>query len=315
MHPTADCDFDFKADVGSKKIWATLITRGSYIPGVLTLNFSLIKHNSKYPLVALYTEQLLQEDLLELKKNNIKTFKINPLKPSKSCTMTNDPRFEDTWSKLYFFQLIQFERIVQLDSDMLVLQNMDELMDIPLLDYKFGSTHACVCNPKKFLHYPKNWNGENCVFSKHNYNLMQPISTLEYPIKEFRDYLGPSSHYSLAKCNSGILIVDPNLNSFKEIEKKLNDIEATDSYIFPDQDLLADVFFKNWLAISHNYNCLKTFKMQHEHLWDLNKIKNIHFILSPKPWEVSEDWIDESGTFNLWWQVNKERILSEKINS
>ena len=50
--------------------------------------------------------------------------------------------------------------MVQLDSDMLVLQNMDELMDIPL-DIEgnrvFAASHACVCNPTKKPHYPADW--------------------------------------------------------------------------------------------------------------------------------------------------------------
>jgi len=54
---------------------------------------------------------------------------------------------------------------VQLDSDMLVMKNMDELMDIELdladTDGEgkrvFAASHACVCNPLKKPHYPKDW--------------------------------------------------------------------------------------------------------------------------------------------------------------
>ena len=65
------------------------------------------------------------------------------------------------------FSLEEYERVVQLDSDMLVLKNMDELMDIQLDsaesdgdgdgDRVFAASHACVCNPLKKPHYPKNW--------------------------------------------------------------------------------------------------------------------------------------------------------------
>lgn len=55
--------------------------------------------------------------------------------------------------------------MVQLDSDMLVMQNMDELMEMeldgPELEGKgkkvFAAGHACVCNPLKKKHYPKDW--------------------------------------------------------------------------------------------------------------------------------------------------------------
>lgn len=63
------------------------------------------------------------------------------------------------------FSLTQYDRIVQLDSDMLVRINMDELMEMeldgPELAGKgnkvFAAGHACVCNPLKKPHYPKNW--------------------------------------------------------------------------------------------------------------------------------------------------------------
>jgi len=63
------------------------------------------------------------------------------------------------------FSLIEYDRVVQLDSDMLVLKNMDELMDVsldpPELEGKgdrvFAAAHACVCNPLKRVHYPADW--------------------------------------------------------------------------------------------------------------------------------------------------------------
>ena len=63
------------------------------------------------------------------------------------------------------FSLEEYDRVVQLDSDMLVMKNMDELMDIELdsadSDGKgnrvFAASHACVCNPLKKPHYPKDW--------------------------------------------------------------------------------------------------------------------------------------------------------------
>lgn len=280
------------------RIWATLITNSNYLPGVLTLNYSLMKHNSKYPLVALYTDQLDQESLQVLFENNIPSLRIENLNPKSNNHIKFDKRFLDTWSKLYFFKLTQFERIIQLDSDMLILKNMDELMTLPLQNYKFASTHACVCNPLRFDHYPDNWIPSNCAFTNHHNN--NP-----------RETIGPPSTVGLSKCNSGILIVEPSLSLFNEIFERLNDQDKIKNYMFPDQDLLADLFYHNWLAISYKYNCLKTFKQHHPHLWDLSEIKNIHFILSPKPWDVDPNtYVDDSKTFKLWWDMNNERLQS-----
>lgn len=69
-------------------------------------------------------------------------------------------KYLDTWTKLIVFSLTEYERVVLLDSDMLVMKNMDELMDIPLNpdgNRVFAASHACVCNPFKQTHYPANW--------------------------------------------------------------------------------------------------------------------------------------------------------------
>ena len=84
---------------------------------------------------------------------------------SLSSMSSNDPRFYDCWSKLTPFSLEEYDRVVQLDSDMLALRNMDELMEMeldpPSMGGKgnkvFAASHACVCNPLKKPHYPKDW--------------------------------------------------------------------------------------------------------------------------------------------------------------
>lgn len=44
-----------------------------------------------------------------------------------------------------------------LDSDMLVIENMDELMTLDLPSGWIAAAHACACNPRKLSHYPTDW--------------------------------------------------------------------------------------------------------------------------------------------------------------
>lgn len=44
-----------------------------------------------------------------------------------------------------------------MDSDMIVVDNMDELMTIPLEPGWVAAAHACTCNPRKLAHYPEDW--------------------------------------------------------------------------------------------------------------------------------------------------------------
>ena len=151
--------------VDSSKVWTTLITNTNYLSGLLTLDYSLKQVGTKYPLIALYTDAFPAEGHAALDARGIAKKHIKYLTPSVEKDYSNDPRFYDCWSKLTPFSLVEYDRVVQLDSDMFVLHNMDELMDLeldpPSMDGKgkrvFAASHACVCNPLKKPHYPKDW--------------------------------------------------------------------------------------------------------------------------------------------------------------
>lgn len=146
-------------------MWTTLITNTRYLSGLLTLDHSLKAVGSRFPLVALYTDSFPAAGRAALAARGIPAQRVPYLLPRLPVDYSNDPRFYDCWSKLTPFSLTEFERVVQLDSDMLVLRNMDELMDVeldaPEVGGKgprvFAASHACVCNPMRKPHYPKDW--------------------------------------------------------------------------------------------------------------------------------------------------------------
>ncbi|CCH44374.1 hypothetical protein BN7_3937 [Wickerhamomyces ciferrii] len=296
------------SDIKHSRVWTTLITNTKYLTGLLTLNYSLQKTGSKYPLVALYTEGLNEEGHRVLDDRGILKLKIEYLLPTKNKDYSQDPRFYDCWSKLQPFSLVQFDKIVQLDSDMIVLQNMDELFELDLNSTTrcFAASHACVCNPYKYNHYPKDWIKENCAFTNYNDKLNDPND----------EVLGPKpSDEPLGICNGGLQVVKPNQELYNKIIKTLDNDDLILNYEFADQSLLSDIFKSNWIGISYIYNYLKTLKQVHRDL-DFGKVKNIHYILTPKPWDIKpEDRLkfnDESDTFKYWWDVNDERLLEEE---
>ncbi|KAL4905857.1 hypothetical protein BDW74DRAFT_177556 [Aspergillus multicolor] len=147
-----------------KKGCTTLITNTAYLPGLLTLEFSRRRTNSAYPLVALYTDTLPESGHAALDARGISKEHVPYLLPSIHKNYSSDTRFYDCWSKLTPFSLVEFERVVQLDCDMLVVRNMDELMEIELDGAELkgeeravlAACHACVCNPLGKGHYPDN---------------------------------------------------------------------------------------------------------------------------------------------------------------
>jgi hypothetical protein len=157
-------------DPNTSAVWTSLITNTAYLSGLLTLDYSLKKHGSKYPLVALYTDTFPPDGHAALEARGIPKQHVKYLLPKLSRDFSNDPRFYDCWSKLTPFSLIEYDRVVQLDSDMMLLKNMDELMEMeldpPSMHGKgqrvFAASHACVCNPLKKPHYPKDWYTNSC---------------------------------------------------------------------------------------------------------------------------------------------------------
>ncbi|KAF2207897.1 glycosyltransferase family 8 protein [Cercospora zeae-maydis SCOH1-5] len=301
-----------KRVVDSDKVWTTLITNTAYLSGLLTLDASLKLVGSKYPLVALYTDTFPPEGHAALDVRRIPKQRVNYLLPTASKDYSNDPRFYDCWSKLTPFSLVEYERVVQLDSDMLVLQNMDELMDIALDsadragtgDRVFAASHACVCNPLKKPHYPKDWIPENCAF------------TSQHSTPEDAQESGASPSAGLAMPNGGLQVVVPSNDVYNLILKRLDDPSIM-QYDFADQSLLGDLFHGRWVALPYTYNALKTLRWKgvHDAIWRDDRVKNVHYILSPKPWDESEqDRKSDArdGANQWWWDINAKRLQNEK---
>ncbi|KAL4969089.1 glycosyltransferase family 8 protein [Aspergillus stella-maris] len=320
LTPDTEADFDFDFDVETilepemglgKKAWTTLITNKSYLPGLLTLSHSLKAVKSVYPLLVLYTDSFPPEGRAMLNLRCIPTKRVPYLLPSISKDFSKDVRFHDCWSKLVPFGLTEFERVVQLDCDMLVVKNMDELMDLELDGPEmagsgsrvFGAAHACVCNPQGKRHYPKNWQvmiPANCAYTTQHTQSAATASTT-----------AASANAGLGIPNGGLLVINPSQAIYDKILSQLSS-SATADYAFADQSLLGDMFGNRWVSLPYTYNALKTMRLSdvHAQIWRDENVKNVHYILSPKPWEEGMDR-DEGRDWdplsNWWWEANEER--------
>ncbi|ODV60337.1 glycosyltransferase family 8 protein, partial [Ascoidea rubescens DSM 1968] len=289
-------------------VWMTLVTNENYLPGLLNLNYSLQRVKSKYHLIILLTPNLFESKKTDIRQKLIdnlidlnKIIIIDHLKPKYEKSFDeHDSRFNDCWTKLKIFKLIQFNKIIFLDSDMLVLKNMDELFDDNLINIDnkklvFSSTHACACNPLKLSHYPDDWIPKSCAYT-HYYENFPKLSNdndndndnNNNKIKDLNEVLGPVCNSGVKMCNGGLLIIKPSLQIYQMILDTLNDYEMTKNYDFPDQSLLSDIFQGKWLPLSYKYNALKTLKLVHPDIWNWSQVKNVHYIMNPKPWNINE---------------------------
>lgn len=116
-------------------------------------------------------------------------------------------------------------------------------------------------------------------------------------------------------CNSGLLVVHPSKHVYDMILERINDSSRVAGYDFPDQALLSDLFRGRWVALPYIYNALKTLRRKgvHDRIWRDERVKNVHYILVPKPWDESEAERGQADETHMWWwRVDEERRKEEK---
>jgi alpha-N-acetylglucosamine transferase len=286
--------------------YVTLLTKTSYLPGALVLDYSLRSVNSQYPLVVMATPTLPEDARALLKKKGIAIKEVGYLHPAEGVHSLggHDPRFADTWTKLRGFDMYDYDRVVLLDSDMIVMRNMDELMDLELPKDWIAAAHACACNPRKFKHYPADWIPENCAHTPlvHPTALTQPSAITD------------TSPRPYGLLNSGLVVLNPSPELAEAIGHYLATSPLVPTFSFPDQDLLAAFFKGKWKPLPWCYNALKTLRVIHKPLWRDDEIRCLHYILDDKPWQSR---VGEKGTggdyedLHRWWWERLAKLGEE----
>lgn len=268
------------------KAWAALLTQPSYLVGVRALRASLERAGSAYPLVVVVTAGIGAEDRAVLESEGCLLREVEPIRPPSGLQDSYaNARFAEVWTKLAVWRLTEFERLVVLDADMLVTQDMDELFDLALDDDEIAACHACRCNPNRIASYPASWTPAGCAYTA--------IAASGDGAQEVAD----------PYFNGGTLVLRPDERVFDDLLAELADVEDLTRYVFAEQDFLNAHFRGRWVALPYVYNALKTLPFQHPALWDEAAVKNIHFIID-KPWESELDPASRYYALERqWWEV------------
>ncbi|KOS13699.1 glycosyltransferase family 8 protein [Malassezia pachydermatis] len=224
-----------------------------------------------------------------LRKLGCRLRDVEPWDISTDTEILAHARFTNVWTKLRAMELFEYDRVVLIDSDMLVMQNMDELMDLTLAPGTIAAGMACTCNPNGIPTYPSDWVPDNCGFQ------------LPHPPRP--EELERPTHHLL---NSGLVVMEPSAEQAKALHTYVHmHPERVSAYRFPDQDLLADVYRGKYTPLPWYYNALKTIRRCHENIWDDGQVRNIHYILE-KPWHLGPLAPHEDADAHLhllWWEA------------
>lgn len=131
----------------NKEVYVCVLSTNNYLEGVLLLAENLRKLNSKYDLVCLINETITEESKKLLEHFNIE-YKLMPLVEYDNFNDDN-PYWRYTFDKINLFKLMEYDKIVYLDSDFLILENLDNLFKCKPLsmprDIPFHPDRFCSC--------------------------------------------------------------------------------------------------------------------------------------------------------------------------
>jgi len=249
----------------------------SYVIGALVLGHSIRATGTPHSLVCLHTDDV-PENSLALLRRIWDCRLIEHVEATKSLTWAEQAdRFEKVFTKLQAMRLVEFEKVLMMDIDLLVTTNIDNLFQLPapaamargMNNWWRGYKHGCPIDGRSFF-------GGG---GKGKYN----------------------SWCQGTGINAGVMLWQPNEAVFNHMLEELKE-EYHPAHIRgngPEQDYLSRYWAgAPWtnMAVEYNYQLHQMFFVLHpdylqqseraKSLEDPRRIKVVHFSGEPtaKPW-------------------------------
>ncbi|HEX8348407.1 MAG TPA: glycosyltransferase, partial [Hymenobacter sp.] len=111
--------------------YITLLSTMNYLPGVIGLARSLGQTKPDRPLYVALSANVPADVDAKLKAKGMHPLRLPDKSPLERVPDQKQHHWTHTFDKLHLFGLTQFDKLVYLDSDMMILANIDELFDKP----------------------------------------------------------------------------------------------------------------------------------------------------------------------------------------
>ncbi|XP_019172905.1 PREDICTED: galactinol synthase 2-like [Ipomoea nil] len=271
-----------------------LAGNGDYVKGVVGLAKGLRKVKSAYPLVVAVLPDVPEEHRRILLSQGCIVREIEPVYPPENQTQFAMAYYVINYSKLRIWEFVEYSKMIYLDGDIQVFQNIDHLFELP--DGHFYAVMDCFCE--------KTWS-------------KTPQYTIGYcqqrPDKvQWPEELGPKPPLYF---NAGMFVYEPSLPVYDDLLKTLKTTPPTS---FAEQDLL-NMFFKDvYRPIPNVYNLVLAMLWRHPENVELEQVKVVHYCAAgSKPWrytgeEENMDREDIKMLVNKWVDIYNDRALDYK---
>ncbi|KAK4034390.1 nucleotide-diphospho-sugar transferase [Parachaetomium inaequale] len=266
----------------SGKTWATVVYDKSCLPGVLVLNHTLRKKRTHYPFRVIMSYETAEDrDIRDVLNAAGIAFEL----VDTVLADYNGHDIRGRWQKLSAWTLTQYERIVLLDSNQLILRNIDKLMSKSLPYDHIAASHLCTCDPNEPWQAIPSWGPLTSLPPlRHQHELR---STLKAPP------LTPSSPESHHRLHTGIIVLRPSSAAYARLINTLNA-----NLHFNEQDVLETVYRDRRRPLSCKYNAVEsTMKDWHRRLWTSAAVK-------VRTFDVRKPWKERGGReVESWWKA------------
>ncbi|KAE8696994.1 Galactinol synthase 3 [Hibiscus syriacus] len=168
------------------------------------------------------------------------------------------------YSKLRIWKFVEYSKLIYLDGDIQVYDNIDHLFDLP--DGNFYAVMDCFCE-QTWSHTPQ---------AKIGYCQQCP-DKVKWPAEMGQP---PSLYF-----NAGMCVFEPGLETYENLLATLKVVPPTP---FAEQDFL-NMFFKDiYKPIPLVYNLVLAMLWRHPENVELDKVKVVHYCAAgSKPWRYT----------------------------
>ncbi|KAE8702682.1 Galactinol synthase 2 [Hibiscus syriacus] len=284
-----------KAPVPPKRAYVTFLAgNGDYVKGVMGLAKGLRKVKSKYPLVVAHLPDVPEDHRKILVDQGCILKEIKPVYPPENQTQFAMAYYVINYSKLRIWEFVEYSKMIYLDGDIQVFDNIDHLFDME--DGYFYAVMDCFCE-KTWSHTPQYKIGycQQCPDKVH------------WPSK-----LGPKPPLYF---NAGMFVYEPSLSVYEDL---LTTLKVTPPTPFAEQDYL-NMFFRDiYRPIPPIYNLVLAMLWRHPDNIEIEKAKVVHYCAAgSKPWRYNgkEQNMDMEHIKMLvakWWDIYNDESLDYK---